>query len=42
MLRWHLWRGMTFVTIILPVIVVGILFIAAHVAGRKQVPSPSQ
>jgi hypothetical protein len=30
MLRWHLWRGMTFATIILPVIVVGILFILSH------------
>jgi hypothetical protein len=42
MLRWHLWRGMTFVTIILPVIVVGTLFILSHFLGRKQAPVPSQ
>ena len=35
MLRWHLWGGMTFVTIILPVIVVGVLFILSHFLGRN-------
>ena len=35
MLRWHLWRGMTFVTIILPVFVVGALFILSHFLGRQ-------
>lgn len=39
MLRWHLWRGMTFVTIILPVIIVGALFILSDFLGRK--PSSS-
>ncbi|HWQ21689.1 MAG TPA: hypothetical protein VN478_03060 [Clostridia bacterium] len=38
MLRWHLWRGMTFVTIILPIIVVGVLFIVSHVLDRKSSP----
>ncbi|HEX7607877.1 MAG TPA: hypothetical protein VF370_00955 [Candidatus Cryosericum sp.] len=42
MLRWHLWAGMAFATMILPLIVVGILFIVAHFAGRKQAPGPSQ
>ena len=42
MLRWHLWTGIAFATMILPLIVVGILFIVAHFAGRKQAPVPSQ
>jgi hypothetical protein len=42
MLRWHLWRGMTFVTIILPVIVVGILFILSHLLDRHSARSDGE
>jgi len=42
MLRWHLWTGMTFVTIILPVIVVGILFILSHFLGRQSTRSDGE
>jgi len=42
MLRWHLWRGMTFVTIILPVIVVGALFILSHFLDRKPTRSDGE
>ncbi len=42
MLRWHLWTGMTFVTIILPVIVVGALFILSHFLGRKPWPTEGE
>ncbi|MCX6063544.1 MAG: hypothetical protein NTV26_05050 [Caldiserica bacterium] len=40
MLRFHIWSGMTFATIILPVVVVGALFIAGHFVGRKQFARP--
>ena len=42
MLRWHLWTGMTFVTIILPVIIVGALFILSHFLGRKPWPTEGE
>jgi hypothetical protein len=42
MLRFRLWTILEFATMILPLIVVGILFIVAHFAGRKQAPAPSQ
>ncbi|MHB8070459.1 MAG: DUF7670 domain-containing protein [Candidatus Cryosericum sp.] len=35
MLRWHLRIGVTFVTLILPVIIIGVLFILSHFQGRK-------
>jgi hypothetical protein len=41
-LHWRLRGIVEFATMILPLIVVGILFIVAHFAGRKQAPGPSQ
>lgn len=35
MLRWHLAMGDTFLTLILPLIVIGALFILVHFAGRR-------
>jgi hypothetical protein len=42
MLRWHLWRGMTFVTIILPIVFVGVLFIVSHFLNRKPTRSDGE
>ena len=41
MLRWRLWEILEFATMILPLVVVGILFIAAHFVSRKRVPGSS-
>ncbi|MBA4364894.1 MAG: hypothetical protein C0398_02665 [Coprothermobacter sp.] len=41
MLRWRLWEILEFATMILPLVVVGILFIAAHFVSKKRVPGSS-
>lgn len=42
MLRWRLWSILELATMILPLVIVGILFIAAHIVSRKRVSgSPS-
>ncbi len=42
MLRWHLAMGDTFLTLILPLIVIGVLFILSHFAGRRSSTTTDQ